>query len=529
MSYRDSERFRKVYSYFRPVPRPSDNTYGSGVTKDYVDDLFNSLDWKQSVQYASDKNVDLTAVHTLVNDVDSAFLGGQLLVDEDRVLLRAQTNPAENGLYIWYTATSKFVRTLDSAQDSITCGATCYVDTGSFGGQVWLMESVDPITVDTSPQVWTMLVSLSGSANDVVQYFTSSLAGYVSTTGSMSFNGGDASVNETWNVGSDVFFYVSGTKGLDGSAGKVSVFGGDMVVSGNIDITDGNVEITGSLYVSGVFDIMADTIEVTGTVYATQGFSGSLTNLTDGTSFIAAGDNITVTSASNGQITITGMSSAPMLWTEVSPVVGSPGAISTTSSVVIGQFSTSSFGTDVMFYVTSSFGSPRQASVFMGDVVVSGNLGLGGDRLEITGSLAVSGTFDVTGDTVEITGSLYVSGVCDIKGDVAVSGSALLFGGVAFNVLSCSSGPGSVYYVSASTTVVVLDHGTVTAALPLNAPIGTFFIFKDGAGDASSGPKYISASLGSIDGSATTTLPSSSYSSIMVVKIGETDKWIKHS
>ena len=34
--------------------------------------------------------------------------------------------------------------------------------------------------------------------------------------------------------------------------------------------------------------------------------SGSLTNLTDGKSYLVAGSNITITSASNGQVTIAG-------------------------------------------------------------------------------------------------------------------------------------------------------------------------------------------------------------------------------
>ena len=42
-----------------------------------------------------------------------------------------------------------------------------------------------------------------------------------------------------------------------------------------------------------------------GSVYGLQGLSGSITNLTDGKSYIAGGAGIAVTSASNGQIVIT--------------------------------------------------------------------------------------------------------------------------------------------------------------------------------------------------------------------------------
>ena len=45
-------------------------------------------------------------------------------------------------------------------------------------------------------------------------------------------------------------------------------------------------------------------LSVVGAVSASLGFSGSLTNLIDGSSYLIAGSNITVSSASNGAITI---------------------------------------------------------------------------------------------------------------------------------------------------------------------------------------------------------------------------------
>ena len=46
-------------------------------------------------------------------------------------------------------------------------------------------------------------------------------------------------------------------------------------------------------------------LSVVGAVSASLGLSGSLTRLVDGTSYLAAGSNVTITSASNGQVTIT--------------------------------------------------------------------------------------------------------------------------------------------------------------------------------------------------------------------------------
>jgi hypothetical protein len=81
--------------------------------------------------------------------------------------------------------------------------------------------------------------------------------------------------------GTDVVFFVSGS--TDGT--NKSSFGGDLIVS-------------------GAMSIGGDSLEVTGTIAATLGFSGSLTQLVDGTSYLLAGTNITITSASNGAITI---------------------------------------------------------------------------------------------------------------------------------------------------------------------------------------------------------------------------------
>ena len=71
----------------------------------------------------------------------------------------------------------------------------------------------------------------------------------------------------------DIGFFVSGSIGSVGAASKgASVFGGDLVVSG--------------------------------TSHFKSGLSGSLTKLTNGTSYLAAGANVTITSGSSGQVTI---------------------------------------------------------------------------------------------------------------------------------------------------------------------------------------------------------------------------------
>jgi len=87
---------------------------------------------------------------------------------------------------------------------------------------------------------------------------------------------GTVKIGQTFSgvgVGTDTSFFVSGT--LDGrgtASGNISTFGGQLVASG--------------------------------TIHALSGVSGSLTKLTDGTSYIIGGAGITVTTGSNGAVTI---------------------------------------------------------------------------------------------------------------------------------------------------------------------------------------------------------------------------------
>ena len=215
MSSRDAQRYRKVYSYYRPVPRQAELAPGS-VDKDYVDNMFAALDWKQSVRCASVANVSL---------VSPGAVDGVTLQDEDRVLLKEQTDPKDNGIYVYYADIDTLVRTLDATQDSLTSGAACYSEKGLTNEEsAWILTTQDPITVGTTSQTW---VRFGGSSIFTLSAFEAN------TIYSASF-GGPTYVGD---VGADVFFYVSGTiGGKDSVTGSVAVFGGDTVTSGNINL-----------------------------------------------------------------------------------------------------------------------------------------------------------------------------------------------------------------------------------------------------------------------------------------------------
>lgn len=146
-----------------------------------------------------------------------------------------------------------------------------------------------------NPPVYASGGGGGGGGGSSEQYWYSTTNDSIYTTGSVIIRGDETGLDSPFDVGSDVFFYVSGSiDAVNPNDSKVAVFGGDLVVS-------------------GAFLLESDYLEITGTIVVTEGISGSLTKLADGTSYLVAGANITIVSASNGQVTIssTGGSGSP--------------------------------------------------------------------------------------------------------------------------------------------------------------------------------------------------------------------------
>jgi len=213
-------------------------------------------------------------------------------------------------------------------------------------------------------------------------------------------------------VGTDTFLFVSGTIGKRGVSGAkaLTLFGGDTITSGSVT--------------------------------ALLGLSGSLTKLSDGTSYLVAGSNVTITSASNGQVTISatgggGGSGGSSFWFDF-PNAGA-GKIYTTGSVAIGYGASSDTkGNDVFFFTSGTIAGRgvTGTSVFGGDLVTSGSLfalnGIGefiGDSTSAIVRLQSSGK--ITNATMSTAGDFSLrntyNGGSLVLGVVATGGGAVNF------------------------------------------------------------------------------------------------------
>jgi len=91
------------------------------ATKAYVDAARNGLDVKASVRVATTANITLSGVQTI---------DGVILVAGDRVLVKNQSTPADNGIYV--VATGSWTRAEDANSDAeVTPGMFTFVEEGT--------------------------------------------------------------------------------------------------------------------------------------------------------------------------------------------------------------------------------------------------------------------------------------------------------------------------------------------------------------------------------------------------------------
>ena len=113
----------------------------------YVDDVAGSLvsSWKTAADVASTANLTLSGEQTIDG----------VLTSTSRVLVKNQTAPAENGIYV--TAAGAWSRTTDTNTAIELEGAAVTVQQGTTQGNTSWIQTTDNITLGTSAIVWNQL------------------------------------------------------------------------------------------------------------------------------------------------------------------------------------------------------------------------------------------------------------------------------------------------------------------------------------------------------------------------------------
>lgn len=147
-------------------------TVGSdAANKAYVDSVASGLDAKESVRLASTGDIGFaylnnggigdTLTSTLTNS--TTVIDGEILEDGDRVLIKDQLDPLQNGIYTVSSADSASTTVLTRAEDQdsspaneVSAGNFTYVEVGNINASTgWVVQGDGILTVNTDNIVWT--------------------------------------------------------------------------------------------------------------------------------------------------------------------------------------------------------------------------------------------------------------------------------------------------------------------------------------------------------------------------------------
>lgn len=140
------------------VATPTDPAHAA--TKGYVDAARQGLDVKQSVRAATTGPINIATDLEAGDTLDTSVT----LVAGNRVLVKNQTSPAENGIYI-VQSSGAAVRASDANGNAdtgtVSGGTFTFVEEGTLNADSgWVVTSNGPITVGTDPIEW---VQFSGA------------------------------------------------------------------------------------------------------------------------------------------------------------------------------------------------------------------------------------------------------------------------------------------------------------------------------------------------------------------------------
>lgn len=125
---------------------PTPSAAADAATKGYVDSAVEGLAWKDSCRVATQANLSLAS--------PGATIDGITMAANDRVLVRSQTAPAENGIYIWNGAATPMTRALDASTAAELEQAVVTVEEGTSASATFRQSSVN-FTLDSGAVAWT--------------------------------------------------------------------------------------------------------------------------------------------------------------------------------------------------------------------------------------------------------------------------------------------------------------------------------------------------------------------------------------
>jgi hypothetical protein len=335
------------------------------TNKLYVDSLAFGIIWKQSVLAATTANITLSGLQTIDTVV---------VVAGDRVLVKDQTNQAENGIYL--AASGAWSRSPDANDWDELVSAVVLVESGGQAGTGWYCSVQAGGTLGTTPITWTNLA------------FTGA---YYAGTG-LTLTGNTFSITNTavtptsYGSGSAVATFTVNAQGQLTAASNTNIaIGATQITSGTID----SARLSGSY--SGITGV-GTLVDLTVSNVITGSISGNAATATTATSATSA---TTATNIAGG--------AAASIPVQTSAGVTSFLPIGTNGQVLTIAGGVPSYATPTTGTVTSVTGTGTVSGISLsGTVTSSGNLTLGG-TLDLSAPPTIGNTTPNTGRFTTLT------------------------------------------------------------------------------------------------------------------------------
>lgn len=247
------------------------------AVKTYVDNLAAGLDWKASVKAASVANVVIATLQNL------SAVDGVTLLTGDRVLLRAQTDATENGIYL-VPAVGPATRTTDADSGTELVDATVAVEQGTVNADKLFTCTNDSITI--------------GATSITFANFASTIVGALLATNNLSDLADAAAARANLALGSSDTPQLAGIEvghASDTTLSRLSA--GDVAVEGNrifrvggadVPIADGGTGAGTAVAASDNLSTKGDDIASAGTTDLSAA-TGTLVYVTGTTTITALG------------------------------------------------------------------------------------------------------------------------------------------------------------------------------------------------------------------------------------------------
>ena len=426
-----------------------------GLTKPRAAQIFN-LDYKQATRVVTTSNITLSGGAP-------ALVDGVTLVEDDRVLVTAQSTGTQNGLYIVSTvgtgSNGTWVRTSDGNETGeIEAGMIVMVTEGTvYADTQWKLITDNPIIIGSTTLTFTQNYSansISGGTSNVSVYSNANVT--ISSAGTANV----LTVSSTGVV-------VAGTISATGNVTGNYILGNGSQLSGVITTVDANT-LTGNTLSSNVVTSSLTSVGTLGSLSVTGNVAAGNVSGTNLTGTLATASQTNITSIGTlGSLSVTGTANAGNLLT--GGLISATGNI--TGNYILGNGSQLS-GIITTVDANTLTGTTLAANVVtssltsvgtLGNLSVTGNVAAGNvSGTNITGTLTTASQTNITsvgtltsvsvsGNTT--SGNILTDGLVSATGNVA--GNYFIGNGSQLTGVVASSGAGNLWVVGRIATFYV--------------------------------------------------------------------------